>query len=143
MGRRIHWPGVGIVVCFALVVIQLVNIQFRRAGALASSPFNPRVAGTALDNQRRTITASDATVLAQSVKTTVPSSEDPLEYTRVYPDGPLYAGITGYDSRFYGTSGIEFEYNQSLQTHAQPPENLSQLLFDKPPSEPDDVTLTV
>jgi peptidoglycan glycosyltransferase len=143
MGRRIRWLGVVMVVCFALVVIQLVNIQFRRAGALASSPFNPRVAAKALDNQRGTITASDGTVLAQSVKTTVPSSEDPLEYTRVYPDGPLYAGITGYDSRFYGTSGIEFEYNQSLQTHPQPPENLSQLLFDKPPSEPDNVQLTI
>ncbi len=44
---------------------------------------------------------------------------------------------------FYGTSGIEYEYNQYLQTHAQAPQNFSQLLFDKPPSEPDNVTLTV
>lgn len=93
------------------------------------------------DNDRGSITASDGTVLAKSVPTT--SSADPYHYTRVYPQGPLYAGITGYDSLFYGTSGIEYEYNQYLKTHPQSPQNFSQLLFDTPPSEPDNVTLTV
>ena len=39
--------------------------------------------------------------------------------------------------------GIEYEYNQYLQTHSQAPQNFSQLLFNKPPSEPDDITLTI
>jgi peptidoglycan glycosyltransferase len=129
------------VVAFALVIVQLANIQFRQAGALANSPYNPRVASKVYDNQRGTITASDGTVLAKSVKTT--ASGDPYHYARVYPQGPLYAGITGYDSRFYGTSGIEFQYDQYLQTHQQPPKNFSQLLFDTPPSQPDNVELTV
>jgi len=117
--------------CFALVVIQLANIQFRQASALANSPDNPRVAVLRFDNQRGTITAADGTVLAKSVK--INSSSSTYNYQREYPDGPLFAGITGYDSPYYGTSGIEFEYNQ----------NLSQVLFDKPPSEPDNVALTV
>ena len=141
MGRRIRWLGVIMLVCFALVIVQLANIQFRQAGALADSPYNPRVAEKVYDNQRGVITASDGTVLAKSVKTT--ASGDPYHYTRVYPQGALYAGITGYDSLFYGTSGIEYEYNQYLKTHQQSPQNFSQLLFDTPPSEPDDVTLTV
>jgi peptidoglycan glycosyltransferase len=141
VGRRIRWLGVVLLVCFALVIVQLANIQFRQAGALANSPYNPRIAAKVYDNQRGTIMASDGTVLAKSVKTTV--SGDPYHYTRVYPQGPLYAGITGYDSLFYGTSGIEYEYNQYLKTHAQSPQNFSQLLFDTPPSEPDNVTLTV
>jgi peptidoglycan glycosyltransferase len=141
VGRRIRWLGVVLLICFGLVAIQLANIQFRQAGALSNSPNNPSVAAKIYDNERGTITASDGTVLAQSVKTT--ASGDPYHYTRVYPQGPLYAGITGYDSRFYGTSGIEYEYNQYLQTHEQAPQNFSQLLFDKPPSEPDNVTLTV
>jgi peptidoglycan glycosyltransferase len=128
-------------VCFALVIVQLANIQFRQAGALANSPNNPRIAEKVYDNRRGTITASDGTFLAKSVKTT--ASGDPYHYTRVYPQGPLYAGITGYDSLFYGTSGIEYEYNQYLKTHQQSPQNFSQLLFDTPPSEPDNVTLTV
>jgi peptidoglycan glycosyltransferase len=143
VGRRIRWLGVVMVICFALVIVQLANIQFRQASALANSPFNPRIAQKALDNQRGTITASDGTVLAKSVKTTVPTSVDPLHYTRVYTNGPLYGGITGYDSRYLGTSGIEFQYNQYLQTHAQAPKNFSQLLFDKPPSQPDNVQLTI
>jgi penicillin-binding protein A len=141
MGRRVRWVGVVLVLCFALVIVQLVNIQFRQASALANSPNNPRIVVKRFDNQRGTIMASDGTVLAKSVK--INSSSSTYNYERQYPDGPLYAGITGYDSVFYGTSGIEYEYNQDLQTHAQPPQNFSQLLFDKPPSEPDNVTLTV
>jgi peptidoglycan glycosyltransferase len=141
MGRRIRWLGVILVLCFALVIVQLVNIQFRQASALANSANNPRIAAKKFDNERGTIMAADDTVLAKSVKTN--SSSSTYNYEREYPDGPLFAGITGYDSIYFGTSGIEYEYNQYLQTHAQPPQNFSQLLFNKPPSEPDNVTLTV
>jgi peptidoglycan glycosyltransferase len=142
MGRRIRWLGVILVLCFALVIVQLINIQFRQASALANSPNNPRVAATKFDNERGTITASDGTVLAKSVK--INSSSGTYNYEREYPDGPLYAGITGYYSPYFGApAGIEYQYNQYLKTHAQPPQNLSQLLFNKPPAEPDNVALTV
>jgi peptidoglycan glycosyltransferase len=141
MARRIRWFGLVLVVCFALVIVQLVNIQFRQAGALANSADNPRISAQRFDNDRGTISASDGTILARSVK--VNSSSSTYNYQREYSNGPLYAGITGYDSVYYGTSGIEYEYNQYLSTHAQSPQNLSQVLFDKPPSEPDNVTLTV
>jgi penicillin-binding protein A len=142
VGRRIRWLGVVMLICFALVVVQLVNIQFRQAGALANSPYNPRVSAKEYDNQRGTIIAADGTILAKSVK--VNSSNSTYNYVRQYPDGPLYAGITGYYSPFFGApAGIEYQYNQYLQTHAQAPQNFSQLLFDKPPSEPDNVSLTV
>ena len=143
MGRRIRWLGIVMLLCFGLVVVQLVNIQFVKAKALANSPYNPRVSKNVLDNQRGTIYAADGTVLAQSVKSTSTSPDSP-HYMRVYPQGPLFAGITGFSDVFYGSpSGIEYQYNQYLQTHAQAPQNFSQLLFNKPPSEPDDVTLTV
>jgi peptidoglycan glycosyltransferase len=126
-------------ICFALVIVQLVNIQYRKAPALAASPFNPRVAALRFDNLRGTITAADGTILVQSVKATSGS----YHYMREYSNGPLYAGVTGYDSIFFGTSGIEYQYNQYLQAHPQAPQNLSQLIFDRPPSEPDDVQLTI
>ena len=66
-------------ICFALVVVQLVNIQFRQANALTNSPNNPRVALERYDNLRGTITAADGTVLAKSVRTT--ASGDPYHYT--------------------------------------------------------------
>jgi peptidoglycan glycosyltransferase len=142
VGRRIRWLGVVLLICFALVVVQLVNIQFRQSSALANSVYNPRVSSKQYDNQRGTITAADGTILAKSVK--INSSHSTYNYEREYPDGPLFAGITGYDSPFFGAAaGIEYQYNQYLQTHAQAPQNFSQLLFDKPPAKPDNVSLTV
>ncbi len=145
MGRRIRWVGVILVLCFALVIVQLANIQFHHSVALATSPYNPRVSVNHFDNPRGTITASDGTVLAQSI----PATSGPYTYERTYPAGNIpglgniYAGITGYDSIFFGTSGIEYEYNRYLEAHPQHPQNLSQLIFDKPPSAPDNVTLTI
>ncbi len=147
MGRRIRWLGVIMVLCLGLVVAQLVNIQLVKAKQLQSSPYNPRIASQQYINPRGTIYAADGTVLAKSVKT--PAGTDtsayPYQYVRQYPQGPLYAGITGYDSSlYYGTSGIEEQYDSFLSPHQQPPQTLSQLLFrQQQPRTTDSVTLTV
>jgi peptidoglycan glycosyltransferase len=146
MGRRIRWLGVFMVVCLGLIVAQLVNIQFVKAHQLADSPNNPRIAVLRYENPRGSIYAADGTtVLAKSVRATPGKDKYPYSYTRQYPEGPLYAGITGYDSAlYYGTSGIEEEYNTELSAHSQGVQNLSQLIFgEKSPSVTDDVTLTV
>jgi penicillin-binding protein A len=147
MGRRIRWLGVIMVVCLGLVVAQLVNIQLVKAKSLQSSPFNPRVASQQFINPRGTIYASDGTVLANSIPTPAGTNtaDYPYHYVRQYPQGPLYAGITGYDSSlYYGTAGIEEEYDSFLGPHQQPPQTLSQLLFrEQQPMTTDNVTLTV
>jgi peptidoglycan glycosyltransferase len=146
MRPRIRWLGVFMVLCFGLIAVQLVNIQFVKAHQLAESPNNPRVTVLKYDNPRGTIYAADGTtVLAQSVATTPGKYKYPYHYMRQYPQGPLYAGITGYDSPlYYGTAGIEEEYNSELSAHSQEAQNLSQLIFgEKIPSITDDVTLTV
>ena len=134
------------VVCLGLVVAQLVNIQLVKAKQLQSSPYNPRIASQHYDNPRGTIYASDGTVLAKSIPT--PAADKaayPYHYVRQYPQGPLFAGITGYDSAlYYGTAGIEEEYDSFLGPHQQPPQTLSQLLFrQQQPTTTDNVTLTV
>jgi peptidoglycan glycosyltransferase len=147
MGRRIRWLGVIMVVCLGLVVAQLVNIQLVKAKQLQTSPFNPRVASQRYVNPRGSIYAADGTVLAKSVKT--PAGSDTTgysyQYVRQYPQGPLYAGITGYDSAlYYGTAGIEQQYDSYLGPHQQPPQTLSQLIFrQQQPLTTDSVTLTV
>src|ERR1019366_6544890 len=146
MGRRIRWLGVVMILCFALICVQLANIQFAKAHKLATSPYNPRVAVLKYDNPRGTIYAADGTtVLAKSVRTTPGKYNYLYHYIRQYPDGPLYAGITGYDSPlYYGLRGIEEEYDSQLVPHSRGPQNLSQLIFgEKVPSVTDDVTLTV
>ena len=146
MGRRIRWLGVIMVICFGLVIFQLVNIQLIRAKALQTSQFNPRVASQIFNNARGEILAADGTVLARSVPT--PAADKKVysyHYVRQYPQGALYGGITGYDSVLTGAvTDIENEYNSDLTAHQSPPQTLSQLLFrEVRPTTTDDVTLTV
>ena len=147
MGRRIRWLGVIMVACLGLVVAQLVNIQLVKAKSLQASPYNPRVSALAYQNARGEILASDGTVLAQSVPTTAAQKQSGYRYNwvRQYPQGPLYGGITGYDSILdYGRTGIENYYNSYLEAHQKAPQNLSQILFrEKLPTTTDSVTLTV
>ncbi len=147
MGRRIRWLGVIMVACLGLVTAQLVNIQLVKAKALQTSPFNPRVAVLATHNPRGTIYAADGTVLAKSIPTPAGTNRKdyPYDYVRQYPQGALFAGITGYDSVLSGAvTDIENEYNAYLGPHTESAQSLSQLLFrEKLPTTTDDVTLTV
>jgi peptidoglycan glycosyltransferase len=141
MGRRIRWMGLVLILCFALVILQLVNVQFRQASALNASAHNPRNTAQRLDNQRGLILAATGTVIAQSKK--VPNAgADTFKYYRTYPTGTLFSGVVGYTSRYYGTSGIENVYNTQLSPHSQPARSLGELLSPPSPST-DNVTLTV
>jgi peptidoglycan glycosyltransferase len=126
--------------CFALVMVQLVNIQFREAPALRASIYNPRNQNLKFDNQRGNIYAADGTLLA----TSVPATSGPYKYARQYPQGSLYSQVVGYDSTYYGTAGVEYQYNNNLVSHSQPAQNFSQVLgLDPTPKLTDDITLTI
>ncbi len=147
MGRRIRWLGVIMVACLGLVVAQLVNIQLVKAKALQNSPDNPRVAALKFVNPRGEILAADGTLLAKSVPTPAAATAAGYDYkyVRQYPQGPLYAGITGYDSaRYYGMDGIELQYDSYLGSHQEAAQTLSQLLFrESTPRTTDNVTLSI
>jgi len=142
MGRRIRWMGLVMILCFALVLVQLVNLQFRRSHELASATANPRNRLVDLNNQRGTIVAADGTVLAYSQKVPNAGPGD-YKYKRIYPPATaqLFSDIVGYDSINYGTWGAEYQYNDQLVAHNQPPHSLGQ--FINPTSSTDDLTLTV
>jgi peptidoglycan glycosyltransferase len=140
MGRRIRWLGLVLVLCFAAVLAQLVNIQLRKATALNASKTNPRNSVLAADNQRGLILASTGKILAKSVK--VSNGCDGYQYKREYTTGPLYSAIVGYSACFYGTSGVEYQYDTYLGLHTQKATTLGQLL-NPPGRTTDNVTLTV
>ena len=128
------------VLSFAAVIIQLVNIQYAKAPQLRAASDNPRNFAKNDDNFRGNIYASDGTLLAKSVKATSGS----FDYTREYPGGSLYSQIVGFDSTYEGTAGVEYEYNSQLESHQEPAQTLSQALgLDSPPSTTDNVTLTI
>ena len=140
MGRRIRWLGLIVVVGLSLVILQLVNIQVVKAPALRASTFNPRNQGKALDNQRGNIYASDGTLLAVSVR----SPLGPYHFYREYPQGSLYSQVVGFSSIYYGTAGIENQYDSNLVTHTLPAQNLPQALgFNPLRQSRDDLTLTI
>ncbi len=147
MGRRIRWLGVIMIACLGLVVVQLVNIQLVKGKTLQTSVNNPSIASLRDNNGRGDILAADGTVLAKSIPTPAGTNTNdyPYNYVRQYSDGPLYAGITGYDSILnFGTTGIEHEYDSYLSAHQQDPQTLSQLLFrEKLPQTTDSVNLSV
>jgi peptidoglycan glycosyltransferase len=141
MGRRIRGLGVILLLAFALVIAQLVNIQKVKAPSLQASAFNPRNQAKSFDNNRGNIYATDGTLLADSVQSQAAS---PHQYLRQYPQGSLYSQVVGYASPFYGTAGIESEYNDQLVEHTLPTQTLAQALgFDPRETSTDNLTLTI
>src|SRR5258708_19538047 len=117
MGRRIRILGVLMVACLGLVVAQLVNIQLVKGKQLQTSPDNPRVAVLSANNARGSIYAADGTLLAKSVRTPAGTNrvDYRYDYVRQYPQGPLFAGITAYDSALYSaTPGITHQSTSPL-----------------------------
>src|SRR6185437_7598009 len=141
MGRRIRWLGLVLVICFVLVLLQLVNVQVHQASSLDAAKTNPRNLAKQQDNNRGVVKAATGALLATSVK--IPNApRGGALYYRTYPTGTLFSGIVGYSSTIYGTQGVEYEYNTQLLPHKQTPTTLGQIL-NPPAPEPDDVTLTV
>jgi penicillin-binding protein A len=142
MGRRIRWLGLVLVLCFAAVLAQLVNIQLRKATAINASKTNPRNAALTADNQRGLILASTGKVLAQSVKAPKGGCGG-YKYRRQYTTGSLFSGVVGYYSPcYYTASGVEGWYTKYLGPHTQKASTLGQLLNPPGPTT-DNVTLTI
>jgi peptidoglycan glycosyltransferase len=135
MDRRIQAVAVILALCFVVLIAQLTDIQFRQGPSLVNSKYNIAKQVNVARLARGSIISADDTVLAYSVAT-----KDTYRYQRIYPLGPLFAGITGYFSVYYGASGLEAYYNSSLQSH-EPTGSLRNLLST--PYETDDVVITV
>ena len=83
-------------------------------------------------------TTADGVIIAQSVP-----SNDRFELQRQYPEGPLFAPITGYYSFTLGSAGVEKTYNDELagRTLDLSFQDLGDLFVDK--DRTGDLSLTV
>ena len=136
--KRIRRLGIFLTILFAVLFLQLNNIQILQASSLDNKPGNVLTASSTNDQPRGQIVSRNGTVLAKSV----PAS-DQYKYLRVYPDGPLYADVTGFDSLIYGTSGIESSYNQYLVAQPNPIKSLSDIFSSQQKYVTDTVVLTI
>ena len=144
MNRQIRFVGLGLMVLFIVLFVQLNYLQVVRAPALNRSPLNGERVVQDYDKPRGAIVSADGVTLAQSVRAPAGSA---FTYQRLYPTGSLFGQITGYYSFIYGSDGVEKTYD-SILTGAKDrsafPTNLSglrQLLTRSNSSQ--DVTLTV
>jgi penicillin-binding protein A len=95
-------------VMFLLLLININYLQGFEANSLADKPGNIRAINAQYQNQRGKIVTADGVVIAESKASPKGYS---IPWQRYYPDGYVYAPVTGYDS-LYSQTGIE-EYENS------------------------------
>jgi peptidoglycan glycosyltransferase len=142
VNRQIRLLGLGIMVLFAALFVQLNWLQLVHAPALEANPLNGRAIVKEFTAKRGDIVSADGTTLAISVPT-----NDQFKYLRQYPTGALFSQITGFFSFTYGADGAERTYDKVLTGKSSPfrlPTSLSQLrnLLAKR-DESQSITLTV
>ncbi|MHB8681216.1 MAG: penicillin-binding transpeptidase domain-containing protein [Acidimicrobiales bacterium] len=142
MSRRIRILGIAMVACFAVLFLQLNNLQVLKAHEYASNPNNPQVIAQEYTQPRGTIVSADGQILAQSV----PSNTKGYRYVRQYP--PQWAalfshvvGVFSYDYAPKGGFGVEGTYDKYLVAHNAPVKTLGDLLTTR--TVTDTVTLTI
>jgi peptidoglycan glycosyltransferase len=140
MNKRIRTFALVALACFGLLLLQLGNLQVRQATALRRSPFQPPVnGGDPFEQPRGEIVSSDGVVLAESIPTS-----NRYRYFRHYPDGPLFASITGYYdvTAFSAPYGMEAEYNQFLSPNTPAVHNLDGILTERTGTDSVEITVS-
>jgi peptidoglycan glycosyltransferase len=108
--RQIRRVALAFLALFVVLFAQINYLQVFAADRLANNPANQRLLLQEYEVDRGDILARDGrTVLARSKPT-----PGELKYLRVYPSGPLYAGVTGYYSVVFGRYGLEQTENDYL-----------------------------
>ena len=108
MNAPLRRVAISVLVLFTLLIVNVNYIQVVRSEELRADPGNRRVIYEEYDRQRGSIVV-DGTEIALSTET-----DGDLTYLRQYPQGPLYAAVTGYYSVRFGSRGIERAQNDVL-----------------------------
>jgi peptidoglycan glycosyltransferase len=129
--RQIRRLGLGLVLLFVLLLGQISYVQFIAAEEIADNPANAyRQLVAEYEVDRGDILANDGTtVLATSKRST-----GAFVFERRYPNGPQYAGITGYYSLYYGRTELEQTFDDYLSGDASEllPTTFADLVLGRP-----------
>ena len=109
MQAQIRRVGVGLLIGFIAIFIQLNYVQIFAAEKIANNRANVRALLAQYSIKRGDILTADLKQIAVSKPT-----GGKLKYVRSYPGGSLYGHLTGFYSLVYGNSGIEESYNDQL-----------------------------
>src|SRR5690242_12628743 len=138
MTDRIQRLGLILGVAFCLLLAALTRLQVVDASKLTNDPRNTRGLTAAFSADRGLIQTSDGVLLAKS-----DPSADEFKRQRQYPEGAVFAPVTGYLSFTYGAEGAERAFNSDLSGGALPKgDDALRQLFQKS-RHARDVTLTI
>lgn len=108
MNAPLRRVAISVLVLFTLLIVNVNWIQVVRSDELRSNQSNTRALAAEYDRERGAIVVS-GTAIAESVPT-----DGRLKYLRNYPQGALYAAVTGYHSLIYNNSQLELAENDIL-----------------------------
>ncbi len=108
MNAPLRRVAISVLVLFTLLIVNVNVIQVVRAEKLRNDPSNTRVLVDEYARERGSIV-----VAGNEIAVSVPT-DDGLKYLRQYPEGGLYAAVTGYYSLIYNNAGIERAENDVL-----------------------------
>ena len=101
MNAPLRKVAISVLVLFTLLIVNVNLIQVVRSEELRENPANTRMLAQEYGRERGSIIV-DGNEIALSEP-----SEGRLEYLRRYPEGPLYAAVTGYYSIIFNRAGLE------------------------------------
>jgi penicillin-binding protein A len=108
VNRALRRISIAVLAMFLLLLINVNYLQGFEPASLATKPTNARAFEAQFQYQRGNIVTSDGVTIAESKPVS-----DVFKYKRYYPDGPVYAPVTGYDT-LYSQTGIEEAENSLL-----------------------------
>ena len=108
MNAPLRRVAISVLVLFTLLIVNVNVIQVVRADKLRNDTSNTRVLVDQYARERGSIV-----VAGNEIAVSVPT-EGALKYLRQYPEGGLYAAVTGYYSLIYNNAGIERAENDVL-----------------------------
>jgi peptidoglycan glycosyltransferase len=111
MNRQIRLLGIGLLGAYLVLFVQLNRLQVFGAEEYNEHPSNSRPLVADFGAPRGEIRAEDGTVLARSVDV----EEGPFAREREYPQGELFAEVTGYFSFDAGATGLEDRFDAELR----------------------------
>ncbi|MFA5566173.1 MAG: penicillin-binding transpeptidase domain-containing protein [Acidimicrobiia bacterium] len=109
MNRQIKRLMLALMGCYLLLFAQLNNIQFFGAKRLKDNPDNNRAILANYSRPRGTVSTADGVVVARSVPV-----EGDYKRLREYPEGELFAQVSGFYSFYFGAAGVEQTYDDDL-----------------------------
>jgi penicillin-binding protein A len=116
MNRALFRLSLAVLAMFVLLMLNVNYVQAFQSTSLANRPGNARTFDQQFQYQRGSIIAAGVggpTAIAESLPTKASTTGNTI-YQRHYPNGAMYAPITGYDS-IYGATGVESAYQKDLE----------------------------